>query len=662
METPQRKRRGRTVLRVALVLLLVVVLALGGLVLLVERSGVAGRVQQQVLADFSRRLDREITAGEPDIRFFPPVAVTLRELKVAGVGDAPLFHAPELDVRLALWPLVRSLGDEVRVRSVIVREPTATLVRLRDGRWDHQTLLEKWQAVPSERDVVLERFSLVGGQVQVVDLAAPGRPAALAVRGLSVSARGLEPGRPMSLEIGAEEPALDAELTVDSLPRSFAALRPEDWPSVEGKLELKDFSLAAVRGFLPAGAAQTLSGGRATLSARIDTQGQAYRASGESRITELRLRGEAASARARFAATVPFGRPADVKAEVSEFELTGSGTELRGQAELRGMEPPVLSFSVKGPSLDLGSLLSALPERPAEEAPPASEALLPAALRQRLSRAVVTGTVELGKVTAGALTATDLGGRATLRQGVLLFEEAGAALYGGRLEAGGTRINLAEEIPTWRLAARLDKVQLDDAFSQVGSLQPLHGSAAGTLDLTGRGLDWEALRQQLSGNGRMSMSDGRWTAIDLDGELRTRLSRVAQVAGRELPGGRNAEPGTPLRELAASFEVKDGWLHLARPADFEASFGRAVLGGRIALDQRIDLTGSAQLQPDFVRAATGGRFKPGSPVEVPLRVRGTLSQPAVEIDDAALARALVGDVRERVGRGVRDRLRESFGF
>jgi uncharacterized protein involved in outer membrane biogenesis len=94
---------------VGLVVLLVAVLVA------VVNSGVATRrAVDLVLPSVSRALGREVTLKDASLKIFPNPRVTLAGLAVAGrTGEPALVEAEALDVEVGLWPLLRSLGNDV---------------------------------------------------------------------------------------------------------------------------------------------------------------------------------------------------------------------------------------------------------------------------------------------------------------------------------------------------------------------------------------------------------------------------------------------------------------------------------------------------------------------------------------------------------------------
>ena len=139
MSTP--RSLGRKLL-VALGVLVGLVVLLVAVLLVVVNSGVATkRAVELVLPSVSKALGREVTLKGAQLKLFPNPRVTLAGLAVAGrPGEPALVETESLDVEVALWPLLRSLGKEVEVRAFTLVKPSVNLVKAKDGTWNFEGL------------------------------------------------------------------------------------------------------------------------------------------------------------------------------------------------------------------------------------------------------------------------------------------------------------------------------------------------------------------------------------------------------------------------------------------------------------------------------------------------------------------------------------------
>ncbi|WP_373045170.1 AsmA family protein [Vulgatibacter sp.] len=669
--TTQAPRKGSGVLRALLIALAAVaallVVGVVALVVLVDSEAVASRVRDRVLPQVSERIGRDVTVGPIDVSILPIPTVRLDELRVEGVGEQPLVAAESARARLDVWTLITSLGKEIRLESIELRGAETNLVKLADGTWGFQEILDRLEQQraleePKQgagRQVVIDRIRIEDGTVRVIDRSAPGGTAVAELQGIEATAKNVGPGEPMALDLRAalqsETPNLRAQLQVDPLPADFGALGPGTWPVVTGSLSVRDAPLGALRNLLPAGLDQVTTGGLVQLQGNVATEGEKYVATGTGELRELQLRGEPAQGGFGFTATVDPQTKA-LQLGLRDIEVKGPGIDLGGTASLR-TGPTRFEFALAGPLLDLDTLMGVLPEKPeTEKQPPEQGPIVPDSVRSGLAQAQGSGTLQIDRLVSGKLTATDVQAEATLQGGELKLEQAQAKFYGGTVKADGTSANLVAVVPTWELDAEMAGVQLQQAMEAISGSAPLAGTLDSDVNLVGAGVDWEALRDALTGAAALGMKDGRLATIDLEQAVSSSLvqglrdlgQRVGQVPVDDVVG-------TTLRDLHTRVKVDDGWMVLQQPITVNTGFGKVQLDGRIGLDWALDLDGTAQLSPDFVAQLTGGSLRPSAPVAVPLQLGGTLRDPAVAgLDGEAVARSLLptGQVERRVEKEV----------
>jgi len=102
-----------------------------------------GRVKREIVAAIERELGRDATIAGIDLDRLH--GVTIRGLVIrnrAGFSEEPFLTADEVDVRVEVWPLLRSLGRDVRV-AVAIRNPAVLIERSRARALNIDDLLKK---------------------------------------------------------------------------------------------------------------------------------------------------------------------------------------------------------------------------------------------------------------------------------------------------------------------------------------------------------------------------------------------------------------------------------------------------------------------------------------------------------------------------------------
>jgi AsmA protein len=626
----------------------ILVLVLVALILLLQTGPASRRVKDTVVPRLSAALGREVTVADAKLRLLPSPRVVLEGTTIAGrPGEPPLVKLASLDVEVGLWPLVRSLGKQVRVDGFTLVRPEINLVRAKDGTWNYEGLggapgKEKPAPKPAPEapgggpSVFVASARIVDGAVRFVDRSAGKDDAAVALTRIDLDASGgigAAVKAKLSAALAAEAKNLELDLSTPRLPEKVA---PGSYPELTGRFALKGLLLNRLRGFLPADATALFTGGRVDVEANVSSEPRAaaYLLDGTGKLGELRMKGQPASGGFELHARAdPAAGTARV--QVTNLAVKGPGVDLGGGATLT-TKPVRATFAIKGPLLDVGTVLGLVPKDP--NAPPAPKpeetggALLPPAMAKEVAAVAVDGTIDIEKVVNGKLTVNDFHAKGALKEGIFALQEATAGLYGGTVDAGGTRVDLADPNPRWNLKAKLQGVDLANAFQAIAGQAPLAGKATAALDLSGVGSNWDQLKNVISGLAAVSLQDGALTTADLGGQALGALSQGLAAVGRGGAAKRVSaleEGKTTLRDLAASFKVDDGFLTLTKPLGFNTPAGAVTLGGKIGLSTELALDGTIAI-PQQVVAQAG--LPPIGAVNLPLKLGGTLSGPQVQLD------------------------------
>ncbi|WP_169791616.1 AsmA family protein [Sandaracinus amylolyticus] len=659
--------------RIALVSVAVVLaLAIASVVVLasIDQRALTERVVDRVVAGASESLGREVTFEGARGRLLPDARVTIEGLRVAGrAGEPPLVEVDELQVQLRTWPILRSLGREVAIREVAAVRPSVQLIRDAEGSWNVEDLAR--ERAGAEAEVTLARLETVDGTVSVIDRGAQGA-SETAVALTDVDAEAEMHGRALSrlrvrAALASRAQNLDVDLAFD-VARGGAGVAHAlegGFPRVRGTIALRDADLVRLGGVVPAGMSRVLRGGRVGVEADVATRDDGhYELRGDARLSGVRMRGgEPAEGSMRVNARVDPASPATFRAEVERASLRGPGVELAGSGTFTA-SPRRVTFDAHGPLLDLDVLLAAMPEG-AKRADEGRRDVVPPGVRRTLEDTSARGTVRFDRVVSGPLELQDLAATARLRAGVLELEAGEAKLYGGRVVASGTRVDLGPEVPAWTLRARLESVDVAAMTRDVSGDEPLIGALTGRIDATGAGARWEDVQSSAGGSGVIELHDGTLTTGDLSAAVATAAGDALRLAGRGSARVDAVREGrTDLGALRIAFRIEQGSVVLRQPLTVEAPFGAARLDGRIGLDRSLELSGTAVLSPDFIDEIAGVR--PAGPIEVPLSIGGSLSEPEVSLSSEALAsalsetalregaRVLEQELGERAGEGLRD--------
>ncbi len=600
-------------------------------VLALKPSWIAERLRGQVEAIATRSLGRPVTIEKLEAHWLPRPGAKITNLRVEGEDNEPPFlESSRATATVQLWPLIRSLGKDVRVGAVELDDTKLNLVRRKDGTWNYESIGST--GPKSERETFVEDLRIRRGVVNVTDQHGAGGTATVALREIDADLKNLGPGMTlkgsMKAALAAPEQNVAMDFKIDPLPAG--KIQPsQPWPQVTMHLRGKDLSVNALRNFLPPKATRYFTGGLVDVDADVKTDQGKYALAGHGSARELKLRGDPASGSFAFNSKIDPANAKVTRVYFTQIALKGPGIDLGGTASAQ-MTPTRVQFALQGQELDLKHLLGALPPQPKDEE---SSTALPASVRAQLGKVDVDGTLKLAKIRHGALVATDVDAQAKLDEGVLLVQRGGATVYGGHADITGTRVDLTKKQPAWSLKAILAGIDTAEALQALSGHQALQGKASGELQLTGTGSDWVQARNKVTGGGNVQLRDGALMTADLEAAVAPVLAQGLAALGHQGAAGaaQKEGEGTKLKDLNAQFRVQDGWIAFTKPMAFQSDIGAGTLEGRVGLDQRLELNGTIKASEQFVSAITHGAFPVKAPVTIPMTITGTLKAPEVKL-------------------------------
>jgi hypothetical protein len=540
-------------------------------------------------------------------------------------------------------------------------KPSVNLVKAKDGSWNFEGLGPKPEAGAPRKaapaapagegeHVAVALVKITGASIRVVDRSQGTHDAGLALTKLDLEAKGIGPGLPLEARLDAaladEKQNLHAQLAVAKLP-SGVPQRPEDWPEVQGSVTLAALALDRIHALLPGDLGTIVRGGTATLDAKLTTGERGYRVEGAGALKDVRLRGQTSSGHFRARAAWSPARPSAAKLDVTDLKLQGPGIDLGGNLSVE--TPPLRAwFVVTGPLLDVDAVMGVLPESDAGAKPAqASTAtgggdVVPEATRKQIQAAAAHGTVAIEKVKAGRVELSNLKAKATLSRGTLVLDDLTAGVFGGKVSGSGTKVSLAEKVPTWKLSAKLDAVDLEKTVTAFSGRSPLLGKLNGDLDVAGEGTDWAKMRDGLNGVAKLAIHDGELTTADLGEQVLGGVAKGLAAVGRGGAAGKvgGAAGGkTSFRDLSGDFLVKEGALVAQKPITLGTGAGDAKLGGRVGLDGRLGLEGTVAVPKKVLAGVVSGVPLPEK-LDVPFGIGGTLQSPSVSVRADQVASSL----------------------
>jgi AsmA family protein len=612
---------------------------LGVLAVLLVAFGAAEATGWRFLAGpaerwLSEKLAREVHLGDDAARtgfhlsLLGPVRLRVGELRIANPGWSqlgPMLEAKQVELRVRWRDLLAARnGQRLNVQVLHADGLDLKLERLADGRasWqfgpgaDHQQAAEH----PAIDGVHFDDLAVRDGRVQVADglqkLKLQGqfglKPDALAKgqSGWVGEAGGTWGTWPVKLVLK----------TGTVLPEAVSMEAAPPVPMV--------FEGSAGRAHLK------FDGAVHDLMGRQDLQGR-YQLSGPS----LAAVGEP------FGITLPTTRPFTMQgqitregtrwrtqvaaAHIGRSDLAGDfefdrpeGSLPRLTGELRG---DVLWLSDLGPTIgvetDAAKPVPARAER-AGRVLPDRPLDLPSLSAMQADVRIALARLELGHPKLESIH--PLRAHLTLKDGILSIDGLDATLAQGRLW-GSIQLDGRQPQALWKTDLSVSGLKLEEWISQSrpqGKPPFVTGELGGRFILTGRGRSAAQMLATSDGSGRLLWSDGTLSHLVVEGAG----IDLAQALGVLVKG----DDALPVTCGAADLQVKAGQVEpklLVIDTPDSTIWGQ----GNVSLaDEKLDLV--ARVEPKDMSPLT---------LRTPLRVRGTLSDPAVSLEKGPLARKAV---------------------
>ena len=260
----------------------------------------------------------------------------------------------------------------------------------------------------------------------------------------------------------------------------------------------------------------------------------------------------------------------------------------------------------------------------------------------------------------------------------LAYRDGVATITNGRLRAFDGDILLSGRydtndpaMPGFDVKTNAQGVRLEQylAVRFPTATKVIEGRLSGDIALSGKGAEWDVIKQFLTGDGTIELEAGVIHGVNLADGVLGGIGNTAFGLGRLVSAPLKAaypvalgEPNTKFRRIAAKLEVRDG--RIATPNLRFRAKDYVVRGdGGISLDGEVAMRGvfvaGSELTQDLVRAANPVRRLTGrsGQLEIPFEVSGPATDLEVRPDVDHVTRSLTtGLVTDTLGQllGGRD--------
>ena len=337
--------------------------------------------------------------------------------------------------------------------------------------------------------------------------------------------------------------------------------------------------------------------------------------------------------------------PAQGRVKIPNLSYAAGKSRLNGQVDVASLDPVTVSVVGRSPYLDLDQLIPASSEGASggTEAPTGEESPSEAPIISESMRSMtVTTKLEVEKLIYGGVEMSDVDVRLALRDGKLAVQATRIGVFGGKILADGTTIDLTKAPMKYDLAVQLAGLRGESLLAQMFDLgDAVTGKLESKMTLSGQGFSMADLGRTLDGSFSMAMLNGKLEGVNLAAEIVKPLQGAISFAQSSGKLSFMDDLNTSFSRLAGQLEVNAGKIALKTPLELNTDQGKVSFTGSMGIDGKLGLKGTFAVPPKLLRQLTAGKVKPKEALPVSFGLGCTVTKPCVEgVDVAPAAKAL----------------------
>lgn len=636
----------RKLLIIVVIVVGVLVLLAGGVLALVKLLVTPESIRKYVLPRVEKAVHRRVGMADAKIGLFSGIA--LSGLKIYDKDGKEQFIAfKEARMHYQLLPL---LSRRVVVDEIVLDTPDIHIVRNADGSFNFSDLLRKEKPetpVPEEKTpftFAISKIEVADGRVSYDDRKGiSGAPFVYRVQDIDIGIKDFTPDRPFPIKLKAAAQGVEFEF-------SGTVLRIKEGPAADGQVTATIADLAKAAAGLPPGISAKLRplSPAGKISADIHMSGAvntplAMLKDGEIKLKDVKF---AAGGQAPvFSGTVAVSNGSLASRDLS-VALGKNTLGLMIKTSPLDRKPLAVELSANSESLDIDALTASKKTKtPSTTSAASGGKPEPGPVKLPLT---VSGGVNVRSATFKGLAVSGLSLRYRLADSILDIRDLKGNMAGGSF-LDNARINLGTRGFSYSTTLSLQRVQAEKI---VAAFAPkAAGSISGILsakaDVSGRGVNPAAMKQNLAGTGSFEVKNGKLTGSGF-------MSELARFLGSE-----------ELRivrfsSFAGTYRIKNGQVLLDSALDGSDIKMKPV--GRIGFDKSLDMDIDTLVAPRItgkVARGTVGSFVTNDQGwgEIPLKATGTVGSPHFSLSGKKLGRK----IGEKIGETLRRTLDKGTG-
>ena len=467
--------------------------------------------------------------GEIGHKLFPRLGLTLGSTtfgNAKGFGDAPMASVEEVDINVAVMPLLKG---KIEASKVKLHGLTMNLHKNAQGvtNWDDLIPEETSEAPATEATVAPEvEFAINGVEITDANLLWQDDQAGtkIQIAPFNLTTGELKDGEltdvKMDLKLKNAAPVMDADLAI--ITKALFDSKAQTLNLNDLKVDLHSTGESFPNGAMDLELTSNVSGNFATQKYAMQN-------------TKIKIAGTGdAFPEGKLDLTMTTNIDADVANEglsLSELVVSMLDTQLTGNASVQSFSKPNVKFSLASELLDLDKLLPTSSAEEKAESTPANDNAPIELPTETLRDMRINGDVNVTKLIISGMTMTNVKATVTAKDGLLQVTPMSMNLYDGSMQ-GKASVDVRGDTPKYALATDLADVQIDKlSIDFLGEEKAyMRGISNLSLDINTAGNSVAELKRALDGKVKLDAGNGALR----DAKMAANIEKaVAFMKGRE---------------------------------------------------------------------------------------------------------------------------------
>jgi AsmA protein len=248
-------------------------------------------------------------------------------------------------------------------------------------------------------------------------------------------------------------------------------------------------------------------------------------------------------------------------------------------------------------------------------------------------------SLRIGTVLAKKQVMTDVRVTVKVKEDEVTVEEGRLRLWDGVLSVAGTEARLAPADMPFKLAAKVERVDVERALAAFTDKKVLTGRIDADVRLAGKGENGDQILKALDGTIEGRLLDGVFHGKDLVAEVVGPIADALPALKRKATKGGTTSLG---KVNPVSLRIQGGKALLQKPLEFQDRGAATKTQGAFAFDGELDLPTTVTLSPGAVSDLTDGKAKVEKPIPFSFKLVGKAWSPRLAGLDVTPAVKAIG--------------------